>query len=337
MDLVSCARSIRQRPASYWKPFKLDGEEARKRVSFAADMASLAEELEADKTCPVSASTELETFHRHVEFLLNRQEKELMTYNNCSYEELLKFCVQRHIPVPEKKVPIPSSGSSGKPEEETESSKKELMRILMEADENRTFPRFTELPPEMRNLIYEFSYEFFEEDSTPNEIRTPPPIAQVSRLIRAEALPLFYHQHHENFIVDFDEDDDDVIDVSGADGFVQVAPDLFALIRRFIFGLNTYPDCNYWVVELDVRGPGHNVEFISGPKCAVGIPEDPVNQRVDQKLREVIETVAGRIGQNGSIELKPTDWLTIKDLFVEARKELCQKRDDEYRSLMGFK
>ena len=62
---------------------------------------------------------------------------------------------------------------------------------LEKADSEATFDRFTELPPEIRQIIFQYYFE-----SLPSSERAlrkyQPPITMVSRLIRAESLPLFY-------------------------------------------------------------------------------------------------------------------------------------------------
>ena len=62
---------------------------------------------------------------------------------------------------------------------------------LEKADDEATFDRFTELPPEIRQIVFRYYYE-----SLPSIERAPrkcqPPITTASRMIREESLPLFY-------------------------------------------------------------------------------------------------------------------------------------------------
>ena len=62
---------------------------------------------------------------------------------------------------------------------------------LEKADNEATFNRFTELPPEIRQIIFQYYYE-----SLPSSERAPhkyqPPITMASRMVREESLPLFY-------------------------------------------------------------------------------------------------------------------------------------------------
>ena len=68
-------------------------------------------------------------------------------------------------------------------------NRSELIDILDHADNNRKFDKFTELPPELRNRVYEYYFAAFE---APLHAPKQPPIALVNSLLRAETLPLFY-------------------------------------------------------------------------------------------------------------------------------------------------
>ena len=69
-------------------------------------------------------------------------------------------------------------------------SRRTLIRILKQADDNPKFHRFRSLPPEIRNTIYEmYNAEFTEPIYAP----TQPPLTKVCRLIRRESLQMFYN------------------------------------------------------------------------------------------------------------------------------------------------
>lgn len=318
------AHFLREDSANYWKPLKLDSDDFPPWCSYAADMTTLAEQLNASSTWPIGKSLKSLAYRQHIQLLQDRRLKGLMRYDTCSYEELHKFCNQRHVPGPEMERP---KSSSKELEEEADNSKRELMTALLEADENHTFDRFTELPPELRNLIYGFSYQYFEDWRSHGATRTPPPIAQVCRLIRNETLPLFYQTNF--FFADFEGGPSLGFDISRANDFVNIAPDLFALVRTRTFGLDCADHWRNWTVELDLRGSGYQVRFMQDMGSEASTPEDPIAQRVDQKLREVIEAAASRVGENGTIELRPPDWSTIRDFFETAQKELYQKFIDD--------
>lgn len=62
------------------------------------------------------------------------------------------------------------------------------VRLLDQAEKSRTFPRFMDLPTELRELIYAFSLQ-----PTMSTFGTQQPaISRVSRTVRVESLPVFY-------------------------------------------------------------------------------------------------------------------------------------------------
>ncbi|KAK4496508.1 hypothetical protein PRZ48_012488 [Zasmidium cellare] len=123
-------------------------------------------------------------------YLVTRAERSLMSYEKCSLDELRSFCAARKVQVPES--------SSRK--------KTEHIRLLEEADENgMTFSRFLDLPPELRVRIYTYYMDFLgqrtsvflaplrdQADLCFTKVLPPPPIAQVSTVMRRESIPMFY-------------------------------------------------------------------------------------------------------------------------------------------------
>lgn len=91
--------------------------------------------------------------------------------------ELRDLCQKRN---------IPSTSTTTKPQ---------LISALEKADEDRTFLRFMDLPPELRTRIYDFYFEPLHRvrwDVAPYTI-PPPPITIVSKQLRLESHPLFYN------------------------------------------------------------------------------------------------------------------------------------------------
>jgi hypothetical protein len=102
--------------------------------------------------------------------LLSRGERGLFIYEKYAVAELKRFCANRQIRLPEVE------------------RKANLIGHLEREDENGTFTRLLDLPPELRNRIYTLHFEGFEPMLRP----IPPPIACVSRQMRQETLLLFY-------------------------------------------------------------------------------------------------------------------------------------------------
>lgn len=103
--------------------------------------------------------------------LYSRAQRGLTSYEACSKETLKTFCARRGLQISKPK-----------------SKKGELIQLLEKADDDQTFVRFMDLPPELRVHIYELSFKSFGRLDYPAQ----PPITQVSRLLREESLPVFY-------------------------------------------------------------------------------------------------------------------------------------------------
>ncbi|EME83920.1 uncharacterized protein MYCFIDRAFT_195118 [Pseudocercospora fijiensis CIRAD86] len=103
---------------------------------------------------------------------LARMQRGLLCYETCSTPELEKFLEARNIHQHPEKL-----------------SRGGMIKRLMSADDDRDFPRFMDLPPELRNSVYEFVMdEYAKTLITPAQ----PPFALVSRQVRDEALSTFY-------------------------------------------------------------------------------------------------------------------------------------------------
>jgi hypothetical protein len=101
---------------------------------------------------------------------IGRYQRGLLSYDRCSVHELQAFCEARGLP----------GNYTGA---------LHLARVLRRADDLITFPRFFELPAEIRNVIYKYSFSDFE---TFKDKHVQPPLTLASRQLRFEALPLFY-------------------------------------------------------------------------------------------------------------------------------------------------
>lgn len=101
---------------------------------------------------------------------LGRLERGLLCYEKCNVDQLPSFCESRGLM--SKAMTVLG-----------------LARRLEKADDDSTFPRFLELPPEIRNLIYECHFAAYEAI---NHKHYQPPITLASRQMRGESLPLFY-------------------------------------------------------------------------------------------------------------------------------------------------
>lgn len=64
-----------------------------------------------------------------------------------------------------------------------------MTRVLQGADDRLSFHKFLKLPPELRNIVYEFYVAAFPSKL---ELCSQPPLARTSSLVPKEMLPAFY-------------------------------------------------------------------------------------------------------------------------------------------------
>jgi hypothetical protein len=95
----------------------------------------------------------------------------LISYHGCTNRELGQFVKNRKLRCASRMPP-----------------REDLIKLLEEEDTRATFKRFAELPPELREHIYKLHFATYPVLETPVE----PPITKASRLVRQEALPVFY-------------------------------------------------------------------------------------------------------------------------------------------------
>lgn len=98
-------------------------------------------------------------------------ERGLLDYSKCTRTELVKFATDRKLLTASK------------------ASKEELVHGLEQADKERRFEKFIDMPPELRVRIYGYYVAGFSK-----LLYTPaqPPLSLTCSLIRKEILPVFY-------------------------------------------------------------------------------------------------------------------------------------------------
>lgn len=104
---------------------------------------------------------------------LRRADLGLMSYQNCTNDELRKLIAMR------------------KTDNSThhEGQREYLLRYLHGMDEQPEFHRFVDLPAELRNKVYAY---YFAEFRQPIYAPSQPPLSMTCRLIRQETLRMFY-------------------------------------------------------------------------------------------------------------------------------------------------
>nr|OQO18784.1 hypothetical protein B0A51_13756 [Rachicladosporium sp. CCFEE 5018] len=126
--------------------------------------------------------------------MLERSERHLLHYENCTTAELCGFISVRALG---RELAITPATPRSK-----------LKSLLMAADDNLTFSRFIDLPPELREQICEHYFDEYEMDYKdmvktkylPNILVGPniawytefPPVVYCNRQLRQEVLPLYW-------------------------------------------------------------------------------------------------------------------------------------------------
>jgi hypothetical protein len=115
-----------------------------------------------------------------------RQQPGLLSYEGLGARELRSFVTQRGLSL--QTNPKPSLAI--------------LKTHLEQADDDASFDRFSDLPPELRQQIFMQYFDSFDEppcNTSDSEPGGQPPITRVSRQTRLEALPMFYSRFSFTF------------------------------------------------------------------------------------------------------------------------------------------
>jgi hypothetical protein len=148
-------------PNDYWKLQRADIRNA----------SSLRNELQA-KNFTVLRNT----ITRRLRALYVRCQRGLLSYEGLPLRELRLYVAQRGLSLPLDEKPTIGI----------------LKAQLEQADDENAFEHFSELPPELRQIIYSLHFESFVESESRSGLKYQPPITLASRNIRQESLPLFY-------------------------------------------------------------------------------------------------------------------------------------------------
>ncbi|KAK4610446.1 hypothetical protein CLAFUW4_13729 [Fulvia fulva] len=144
----------------------------------------------------------LEHFREFARHYFNRKYLRLFPYEDCSIEDLKRFCEDRKLDIA---YPIQETVMATEYEPVTatmvvtpklikrfELYRADFIAQLNTDDDNRTFHGFAKLPPELRVHIYTWLFLSYGEETGGLELPVQPPITRVSRLLRKESLPVFY-------------------------------------------------------------------------------------------------------------------------------------------------
>ena len=148
-------------PRDYWMLYRVDRYEAE-----ALRTKLRARNYGTSKTTSVS----------RLRALLVRCQRGLLSYDGLPLRELRLYAAQRGLPLPRGK----------------KNTVKTLKAQLEQADDENTFERFSDLPPELRQIIYSLYFKSLDDSRSWPSDKYQPPLTLTSRNIRQESLPLFY-------------------------------------------------------------------------------------------------------------------------------------------------
>lgn len=270
-------------PASYGEASKIHRDYWKLASSNLLDLKKLATE----RGCP-SDSVQVA---RLVE-LLSRPERGLICYEKCSHAELEAFCRARGLARVGEATHV-------------------LIAVLEHADKEATFDRFTDLPAELRVRIYSMHFQSFG-----SALETPvqPPITTTSKLLRKEALPLFYQSFA--FVVSITDvwSQRDTPIFPGYSRFcdledktkafwAKLPQQYLTLINKICF--NDFRDRGLgieWLVDLGTNGHPSRVEHLCGKVESTYMA---MIEEYTQRLRKVVDRMA--VNGSGSKTLRRGD------------------------------
>lgn len=152
----------------------------------------------------------------------------------------------------------------------------EIIKILEDADEGEAFRHLLDLPPELRNLIYTYFFDWVED--LPTNARHPP-ITIASKQLHNETLPLFYARCTFRFPIH-----DGILDWAVERQLKVVGPEIVARISRFNFSFFPGERAAWCTVLLNLNDNDQPIKRTSGPGSIVEITAE-----MKGVAREIVE------------------------------------------------
>jgi hypothetical protein len=183
----------------------------------------------------------------------------------------------------------------------------------MQADAERRFTNFVNLPAELRNLVYEFYVGDFGTERYPGDppvtlgLTCPvhPPLSRVSRMLRHEVLPIFYGQCAFRLMLEWSTGSGRLHFTDGALLFLHtLSSKNVACLRRLEFACYLTDDSFYPRVSLL-----KNEVVVQAVQPR---PEDDVRP-LPTPVQHALEEVAMRIREREEINLTLGDVYSMRD------------------------
>lgn len=237
----------------------------------------------------------------------------LLSYDKYTLEDLKKFAANRRLPLT------------------VEKTREDLITVLERADEHSTFDRILDLPPELRNAIFQFHFADFDTcDGT-----VSPPLARASRQLHQETLPSFYgtctikvsfsrseYTRGITYVKHRRQPDQPLFpDRTTHMLFSQVPEHLLGNARRFelggyVFGIG-FSEYDLWHVDFG-KESGEGLLSLKPPGPRPFSQKPPNGYEVArEKLEETMRAQLGAIAMRlGTQKLRRTDLEILQRLFM---------------------
>lgn len=204
-------------------------------------------------------------------------------------------------------------------------SKRTLISLLWDADDNPSFDRFTQLPPELRVRIYELMFQGshvhgLDEDLYPSHfnyaLHSQPAITKTNRLLRKEALPVFYDTADAHVFAPSVH-----MKLPGSvllDAPVSVVAN-FRKIKMHASNLEKHgPAMNGdWKIELAGKGKEAQVEYV--PKYDDEVEDAGYRMQVEAEIRQILQKMEAR---EGTVKLSRADVAELHRVVKTANANL---------------
>jgi hypothetical protein len=238
-----------------------------------------------------------------------RCQRGLLPYDGLPTSELKLFASQRA---------LPSAQTFGGQKLTTTT----LKALLEEADDDATFERLSDLPPELRTAIFAHYFNSLDDSLARRRYKYQPPITLVSPQIRQESLPLFYE--NSTFIMEGNQNLDRNCAAAALSAttrsFVASTTGHFARIRNLRINLR-----NRWGYDLRID---LDLTKKDNPVGDYNLFAHPPNPNVNpQKHQKVLDCLSELSAKSRAIAVRPME-LRVSDI-EELVMILCNRYHGE--------
>lgn len=245
----------------------------------------------------------------------HRVRRGLLLYETCSSEELQVFCQQRGLNPPRRSYRI------------TRRARDELIKLLESADEDITFHKYDDLPPELGLLVIE---AYMSSTRASPQGDAPPPICGVSRAIRHECLYIFYEDYRLRLSFDLERASPD-LSTRSRDAMSKLRVSEVEYIKKYtIAGLFGFRNSSTATLDIAKDGTSYQLSERSGTVS------DRQRRIAAKMLGRLKDSLDGMLAKDGKIVLSASKiWGWLGMWSVALREVEVEDGIEHPRSLSG--